>query len=193
MGVPVKAVGSDWRQIRKDLVAKGVAVKKKINGKWCLVLLADVHFDNPKIAAQVILGRDDATGDMACGLAALGIQRIVAIIGDSTFFHSGIPPLIEAVRQGLCLTVLLLDNGTTAMTGGQEVPHGPTSTDRQCRVDLVALLKSLGIQRCTGFDPHKLGEHEIQKLIEDSFHEKGVKVLLYRSPCQLYSPQYGRN
>ena len=63
MGVPVKAVGSDWREIRKDLVAKGVAVKKKVNGKWSLVLLADVHFENPKISAQVITGRDDATGD----------------------------------------------------------------------------------------------------------------------------------
>ena len=60
---------------------------------------------------------------VACGLAAVGHPRIVAIIGDSTFYHAGLPPLIEAVHEGYKITILLLDNGTAAMTGGQTVPH----------------------------------------------------------------------
>ena len=127
---------------------------------------------------------------IACGLAAVGHKRIVAIIGDSTFFHAGIPPLIEAVHEGYNLTVLLLDNGTAAMTGGQSVAHR-SRTAIQNSVDLVKVINAIGATRCTVFDPHKLGEEGIRDLIEVSFMEPGVKVLLYRSQCGIYTPGYG--
>ena len=130
---------------------------------------------------------------MACGLAAVGVKKIVAILGDSTFFHSGIPPLIEAVRQGLQLTVLILDNGTTAMTGGQDVPHTHSKDPRMGRVDLEACVRSLGVASCTVFDPHRLGRDGIRALVEEQLAAPRVNVLLYRSPCLLYSPGYGRS
>ncbi len=125
----------------------------------------------------------------ACGLAAMGFRRIVAILGDSTFFHAGLPPLIEAVHQGYDLTVLLLDNGTVAMTGGQEVPHQVAQSGQRA-VDLVHLIEAIGVARCTPFDPHTLGKSGIRELVEETFNEPGVKVLLYRSQCGLYSPGY---
>jgi indolepyruvate ferredoxin oxidoreductase alpha subunit len=127
---------------------------------------------------------------VACGLAAIGHTRVLAIIGDSTFYHAGIPPLIEAVHEGYTLTVLLLDNGTAAMTGGQSVAHR-TRTLKQTSVDLVKLIQAMGVKQCISFDPHVLGEEGIRKLVEDSFEESGVKVLLYRSQCGIYSPGYG--
>lgn len=128
---------------------------------------------------------------VACGLSAMGHERIVAIIGDSTFFHAGIPPLIEAVHEGYSMTVVLLDNGTAAMTGGQNSPHIAAGS-HQKRVDLLELIEALGVTRCTVFDPHKLGQDGIRALVERSFDEPGVKVLLYRSQCTLHSPGYGR-
>ena len=127
---------------------------------------------------------------VACGLASAKHPRVLAIIGDSTFFHSGIPPLIEAVHQAYTLTVLLLDNGTTAMTGGQNVVHRTIAGSIQESIDLVQLIRVLGVQRCTPFDPHKLGVDGISELVEATFAEPGVKVLLYRSQCGLYSPGY---
>ena len=125
---------------------------------------------------------------VACGLAAQGHSRVLAIIGDSTFFHAGIPPLIEAVHCGYRLSVLLLDNGTAAMTGGQPVPHR-TENLLQHTVDLVRLVEAIGAH-CTPFDPHKLGVTGIRALVENSFHKPGVKVLLYRSQCGIYNPGY---
>jgi indolepyruvate ferredoxin oxidoreductase, alpha subunit len=129
---------------------------------------------------------------MACGLASVGHKRIVAILGDSTFFHSGIPPLIEAVRQGLEFTVMLLDNGTTAMTGGQDVAHCLPQNSIQRRVDMDKLIHAIGVNSCTVFDPHEVGVSGIKCLIENSFNSRGINVLIYRSPCLLYSPGYGR-
>ena len=125
---------------------------------------------------------------VACGLAAMGHPRVLAIIGDSTFFHAGIPPLIEAVHEGHTMTVMLLDNGAAAMTGGQSVPHRATGTI-QHSIDLIGLIKAIGAD-CTPFDPHKLGQDGIRILVEDSFTKSGVKVLLYRSQCGIYSPGY---
>jgi len=127
---------------------------------------------------------------VACGLAAIGHPRIVAIIGDSTFFHAGIPPTIEAVHEAYALTILLLDNGTAAMTGGQGVAHRSSGNPIQNGIDMIRLIGSLGVARCTPFDPHKLGQDGIRDLVEQSFSEPGVKVLLYRSQCGVYSPGY---
>ncbi|MCW8132922.1 MAG: hypothetical protein KIS92_21425 [Planctomycetota bacterium] len=126
---------------------------------------------------------------VACGLAAAGHERVLAIIGDSTFFHAGLPPLVEALHQNYKMTVLLLDNGTTAMTGGQGVAHRAAG-EAERRVDLLRVIEALGVARCTPFDPHLLGLEGIQTLVEDSFAESGVKVLVYRSQCGLYSPGY---
>jgi indolepyruvate ferredoxin oxidoreductase alpha subunit len=125
---------------------------------------------------------------VACGLAAQGHKRVFAIIGDSTFFHAGIPPLIEAVNGGYHLSVLLLDNGTAAMTGGQPVPHRQEKLI-QHTVDLVRFIEAAGAS-CTPFDPHKLGVNGIRDLVEESFQRPGVKVLLYRSQCGIYNPGY---
>ena len=123
---------------------------------------------------------------VACGLAATGHDRIVATIGDSTFFHAGIPPLIEAIQKQYNLTVLLLDNGVAAMTGGQESPHRTVGQ----AIDLFKVISALGVKSCTQFDPHELGESGIKDLIARSLEVPGVKVLLYRSQCGLYSPGY---
>jgi indolepyruvate ferredoxin oxidoreductase alpha subunit len=127
---------------------------------------------------------------VACGLAAVGHPRIVAIIGDSTFYHAGIPPLIEAVHEGYKITILLLDNGAAAMTGGQSVPHRCTPDSTQVKVDMIKIVEAIGVTCCTPFDPHKLGIDGIRDLVEKSFTQPGVKVLLYRSQCGVYTPGY---
>ncbi len=57
---------------------------------------------------------------MARGAVDAGFRPVVAVIGDSTFVHSGIPPLLEAAAANTPMTVLILDNETVAMTGGQQ-------------------------------------------------------------------------
>ncbi|MCM2323664.1 MAG: thiamine pyrophosphate-dependent enzyme [Oligoflexia bacterium] len=74
---------------------------------------------------------------MAKGAADSGFHPAVAVIGDSTFLHSGVSPLLDAIASGTRLTVVILDNETTAMTGGQPKLH-ETSRIRQLVLGLGA-------------------------------------------------------
>lgn len=122
---------------------------------------------------------------MAIGLAASGGAEgpVVATIGDSTFLHSGIAGLTDAVYCQANITVLILDNGTTAMTGGQEHPgtgvtlQGSDTTP----VDLVALCKALGVRDVRVIDPYDLAA--TYAAIEGAVAHVGPSVVITNRPC----------
>ena len=96
-------------------------------------------------------------------------QRVVAVIGDSTFFHSGITSLLDtAYNNGKVLT-LILDNRTTAMTGGQDNPGtGETLLgEPAAAVDISALCRTLGVKRVVEMDPLDLAE--VERVLARSF------------------------
>lgn len=112
-----------------------------------------------------------------------GQQRdIVATIGDSTFFHAGIPPLIDAVVQGARFVLVILDNTTTAMTGNQPTPAQGTPSGRQ--VDIATLVTGCGVEFCRSADPLNLPA--FTDLLREALafsREQGVAVVIAKSPC----------
>jgi len=122
---------------------------------------------------------------MAVGMAASGGADgpVVATIGDSTFLHSGVPALADAVYSKANITVLLLDNGTTAMTGGQEHPGtGVTLQGAEAApVDLVGLCKSLGVTDVRVIDPYDMGA--TFSAIERAIAYVGPSVVITNRPC----------
>lgn len=112
-------------------------------------------------------------------------DRPVAVIGDSTFFHSGITPLLNAAWNGSDTVTIILDNRTTAMTGGQENPgSGKTLSGRGApAVDLVALCKALGVKEVTTVDPYDLGSVELA--LSDALKRPGPSVVIAQGPCVL--------
>ena len=122
---------------------------------------------------------------MAVGMAASGGADgpVVATIGDSTFLHSGIAAIADAVYAQANITVLILDNGTTAMTGGQEHPgtgvtlQGSASTP----VDLVAMCKAVGVRDVRVVDPYDLAA--TYGAIEDAVTHTGPSVVITNRPC----------
>ena len=114
------------------------------------------------------------------------VPPIVATIGDSTFFHAGIPALINAVHQGACLILLILDNGIVAMTGGQPTPtwDGPGK-----RMEIEKVAKGCGVDFIRVVDPYDI-PLLIQLLREaDQYARgkgKGVAVIITRHPCLIY-------
>lgn len=122
---------------------------------------------------------------MAVGLALAGTAPgpVVAAIGDSTFLHAGLPALVDAVYKRANITVLLLDNGTTAMTGGQ--PHASTGTsirgEPAPRVDLAALCRAAGAEFVRVVDPYDLGATFVA--LEEALRYPGVSVVLTNRPC----------
>ncbi len=122
---------------------------------------------------------------LAQGFKWAGIKKpVIATIGDSTFFHAGIPPLINAVYQKVPLTVIILDNGWTAMTGFEENP-GTINLDESStkRVDIVEICRGCGIEDIKIIDPYqnKKTTEAIMKAIE----YPGVSVVVSRRECAL--------
>ena len=113
---------------------------------------------------------------------------IVATLGDSTFFHAGIPALIDAVVQNVRFVLVILDNRTTAMTGNQPTPSSgrgiggePTIT-----VEIEKLVQGCGIQFCKTGDPYDVPEFtSLVKSAVAYSRETGPAVIIARRPCLL--------
>jgi indolepyruvate ferredoxin oxidoreductase alpha subunit len=121
--------------------------------------------------------------DKALGPAAQG--KVVAVIGDSTFLHSGLSGLMDIVYNRGCSTVIILDNRTTAMTGAQENPaSGKTLQGAPThRVDLVALCKALGVEHVSTVSPHDLEATEA--LLRRELARAEPSVVITEAPCVL--------
>ncbi|MCP4113309.1 MAG: indolepyruvate oxidoreductase [Desulfobacteraceae bacterium] len=111
---------------------------------------------------------------------------IVATIGDSTFFHAGIPPLIDAVVQGVGFVLVILDNRTTAMTGNQPTPATGMGAGGETlgHVDIAPLVSGCGVKFCREGDPYNLDEFiSLLKEAVSYSREHGPAVVIARHPC----------
>lgn len=112
-------------------------------------------------------------------------RKLVAVIGDSTFFHSGITGLVDMVYNGATSTVMILDNSTTGMTGHQEHPSTGKNIKGEIAhaIDIPTLVKSIGVKHVRVVDPFDLKELE-QVLKEETAREE-VSVIITKRPCAL--------
>ncbi len=119
-------------------------------------------------------------------LGAMGFkQPVLAVCGDSTFFHAAIPAVINGVYNRSNFTMLILDNSATAMTGFQPHPGTGTSAlgEPAPAVDIEALCRSLGV-RVEVTDPFDISG-TTEKLLDLMAEEGGVRVLISRRKCAL--------
>ncbi|MGB6381620.1 MAG: indolepyruvate ferredoxin oxidoreductase subunit alpha, partial [Syntrophobacteria bacterium] len=125
----------------------------------------------------------------AGGFAKAQEEPVVAFIGDSTFFHSGITGLINAVHNDHNFILVILDNGTTAMTGQQPHPGIElTPEGRQTpKVDIEAVVRGCGVDRVETVNPLQVDKTVavLKEMLEDK-QRPGVKVLISKSPCPLF-------
>ncbi len=113
---------------------------------------------------------------------------IVATIGDSTFYHAGIPPLIDAVVQGARFVLVILDNGTTAMTGNQPTPGTGIGAggETTAAVDMEGLVRACGVRFCRVANPDRIPEFvSLLKEAVARSREEGVAVVIARQPCAM--------
>lgn len=112
-------------------------------------------------------------------------QKIIGVIGDSTFIHSGITGLINAVYNDMKGLIIILDNSTTAMTGGQNHPGtGQTISGQKApRLLLEEICKSCGVSNVDVLTPFKF--RELESLIQQRLSEDALSVIIAREPCRL--------
>jgi indolepyruvate ferredoxin oxidoreductase alpha subunit len=138
----------------------------------------------PYNAADYLLSMGSSVGT-SCGFSKATDQRIVSFIGDSTFFHAGIPPLLNAVHNKNRFVLVILDNRTTAMTGGQPNPGIPVDGmgDKAPEISIEDIVRGTGVKFLKIIDP--LFMKKSQETIEEAIKYDGVAVLISRSPCML--------
>lgn len=128
----------------------------------------------------------------AFGFEAAGEQRTVAIIGDSTFLHSGIPPLIDAVYNKGKTTVVIVDNRTTGMTGqedhagtGKDIHGAPTK-----KIDYETLCRAIGVEfvrHASAFRPD-----QVEAAVREALKFDGPAVVISEGPCVLIPEEKAR-
>lgn len=112
-------------------------------------------------------------------------KKTVAVIGDSTFVHSGITALIDVVYNQGNITVIILDNSTTAMTGHQDHPGtGCTIGGEKSRaIDYVALARAIGIKRIKTVDAYDITE--LERIVIEETQAEEPSVIITQRPCVL--------
>ena len=103
-----------------------------------------------------------ASVSLAKGFVYAGTKNpVIATIGDSTFFHAGLPGLVNAIQHGANLTLIIMDNGWTSMTGMQvnpgtmqEAQHSPQRAWHQ--IDIEKVVRGLGVEQLSVVDPYDL-------------------------------------
>jgi len=147
------------------------------------------------LGAQAPLSAMDTTICMGASIGtALGMEKargkafahnLVAVIGDSTFIHSGITGLIDVVYNKGITTTIILDNRTTAMTGHQENPvTGKTIKGAETtEIDLALLAKAIGVKRVVEVDPFDL--KRLEEVIKAELAAEEPSVIITKRKCAL--------
>ncbi len=124
----------------------------------------------------------------SCGFSKATDQKVVSFIGDSTFFHSGITGLVNAIFNNHNFTLVILENDITAMTGHQ--PHPGVDMERlglsgYNRINIEALVRALGVEHVSIVKPFKVKKSI--EIIKDALAYKGVSVVISQEPCALFA------
>ena len=122
-----------------------------------------------------------------CGMSRVVDNPVVAFIGDSTFFHSGITGLINAVYNNYDLIVVILDNRTTAMTGHQPHPGVDQSLygRRQGSIEIEPLVRASGVEKIRKVKA--FNQKAVFEALDEFKNMSGVRVLIAEEPCVLYA------
>jgi indolepyruvate ferredoxin oxidoreductase, alpha subunit len=138
----------------------------------------------PPLGALDTCGCMGASIGQALGMEKAGVaKKVVAVIGDSTFMHSGITPLVDAVYNKGKITVVILDNGTTAMTGHQGHPGTGLSArgEQVGKIDLENLVRGMGVTKVksvSAFDTK-----ELRTTVKEFIEGDELSVLIVKGIC----------
>ncbi len=130
---------------------------------------------------------------IAAGLSACLEEKVIAIIGDSTLFHAGLPGLADAAWRDSEFKLFILDNGVTAMTGQQ--PHPGTASDEQAggmrRIAPESVVRAMGVEDVTIADPYD--RKAALGAVREALARPGFGVVVMRRACALHSDRLRRH
>ncbi|PIV44860.1 MAG: indolepyruvate ferredoxin oxidoreductase subunit alpha, partial [Candidatus Nealsonbacteria bacterium CG02_land_8_20_14_3_00_37_10] len=115
---------------------------------------------------------------IAHGIKKAGGQKIISFVGDSSFFHAGIPALINTVFNKSNPLIIILENQTTAMTGHQPHPGAPVEPNG---IKIEEIVKACGVKNVRTID--QINQEEFVKTVKEFLAKEEVSVIIARRPC----------
>jgi len=157
------------------------ALRQALNGYECSIVSADIGCYTlgalppyQAIESCVCMG---ASIGMAKGAADAGLHPVVSVIGDSTFLHSGVTPLMDAIAADTDMTLLILDNGTVGMTGGQE------TILRSSQLEPLILGLGVAPEHCHVLEAHPRKVDALAAALRQELEHRGLSVVIAVREC----------
>ncbi|MBN2790564.1 MAG: 4Fe-4S binding protein [Candidatus Delongbacteria bacterium] len=137
-------------------------------------------FFKPYNMGQMLLSMGHSSGTAAGLSIGNKTRKVLGFIGDSTFFHAGLPAIINAVLYDHDFTLVVMENGTTAMTGHQ--PHAGTGEIGE-KISIDKVLESLGVKFLKRVDTYQ--QKKLTEYVKEAMDHKGFAVVIASHPCML--------
>jgi len=120
---------------------------------------------------------------IGCGFAKATNQKVISFIGDSTFFHAGMPGLVNAVHHKAKILLVVMDNRITGMTGGQTNPGVPLDGmgNPAPEVSIEGIVRGIGVKLVKTVDPFNLKKTE--EVFKEALRFEGVAVIITKQSC----------
>ena len=111
-------------------------------------------------------------------------RNVLVFMGDSTFFHAGLPGIINALHNRHNITMIVMENGTTAMTGHQDhAGTGKNFNEPTEKISIRKVLEGFGVEAIFEVDTYQ--QHQLTKLVKEAMDVTGFSVVIARHPCML--------
>lgn len=154
-------------------------------GCYSMSFLEPVNYGDTLLCMGASLG-------VAAGLQYAVEEKVVAMIGDSTFYHAGLPGLVNAIHHGDDFTLIVLDNEVTAMTGQQPNPGSDVNAGGREAKPMVLenVIRGFGLEDITVVDPYEA--KGVVPRIKEALARKGPNVIIMRRACALHADRLKR-
>jgi len=141
-------------------------------------------FQTPYEMGEILLCMGAST-PVGSGLSLFNSNRkVVAFLGDSTFFHAGLPGVVNALFNNHNITLVVMENGTTAMTGHQNHPaSGKNFNTVTDTIPIRRVLEGFGVKTIFECDTYR--QNELTGMVKQAVAEEGFNVVIARHPCML--------
>jgi indolepyruvate ferredoxin oxidoreductase alpha subunit len=162
---------------------------KKLSDNYNLSLPSDIGcytlgVNKPFETVDICLCMGGGIG-ISNGLSRLVKDKVIVTIGDSTFYHAAIPALVDAVHNNANLTLLVLDNSTTAMTGHQPHPGLPSvgCGEQGKQIPIEEIAKGCGVEFVEVIKPYNI--KRMEEVLRQAVEYEGVAVVVARQICAI--------
>ncbi len=154
-------------------------------GCYSMSFLDPVNYGDTLLCMGACMG-------VAAGLQYAVEEKVVAIVGDSTFYHAALPGIVNAVHHGDAFTLVILDNEVTAMTGQQPNPGSDIDAGGRAARPMVIenVLRGFGLEDITVVDPYDV-KNAVGPM-KEAFSRKGPNVIISRRACALHADRLKR-